>query len=455
MYNMQDWQSRRVRLTYQDQIDRLRDMELGDPLEPLMRFFSISTAGILIYIYTGWTLALVWAAYFLASSTLHARFISQLGDEVTQREVNIAAILFANLQISFALLPTYMFCSDNRALAVVGAALIAAQMVFQLRRSHTLPIYTAIQVGTLAAVSVAIFISFIPSYDRPLAYVGVALALAGMNFYFWQGVRSARRMRMRNQEETQKSLQSQKMAAIGQLAGGVAHDFNNNLTAIIGSLELVQATDDPEDHKLDVENALVAARQAATTVKQLLIYARMERQEVVMVCLHEVLAELEVLTQRLIPTAINFNISTTHTEELVCADRHQLIAALINLIVNAADAMPQGGRLELRTQAVDVEAATVLIDGAQLAPGRYVRLSVSDTGHGIPNDIMGKVLDPFFTTKPAAKGTGLGLSMVLGMSRELGGGLMIHSNAAGTRVDLFLPSARNDAPACGATGDGN
>jgi signal transduction histidine kinase len=233
------------------------------------------------------------------------------------------------------------------------------------------------------------------------------------------------------------------MAAIGQLAGGVAHDFNNNLTAIIGSLELMQEMDDPREHAFDVENALVAARQAAKTVKHLMIFARREKPDITRLEVQDIFAELDTLTRRLIPTSVSFQTSMTAPELSVHADRNQLLTALVNLIVNSIDAMPQGGDIFLNADQTRITQPRDLTNGTQLAAGRYVELSVTDTGEGISDDILSKVIDPFFTTKPVGKGTGLGLSMVAGMMQELGGGLSIQSGPETTCVSLYLPVTAN------------
>lgn len=423
------------------QIERLKDIENCDPTKPLVAGVFLVLGGTLIYAYTGWSVVPIWACYVFAATCLHNTYIQARLTHPSRAEKIIASILFANVQISFPTLPTYMFIQDTPVLAVAGGALIGAQMVFQLRRNTTLPIYSNVQCALMLLISIVIFLALSPYYDKPLAAILVALSLACANFFFWQGVQSGRKIWLRNRAALEASQHAQKMAAIGQLAGGVAHDFNNNLTAIIGSLELIQATDDPAEHEIDVNNALIAARQAASTVKQLLIYARMQRQDIAAVQVQEIIDELEKLTLRLIPVNVELAMPAPNPAQVVWADRSQLLAALINLVVNAVDSMPDGGRLALRAQEIAVQSPIRLVDSAQLGPGDFVRISVTDTGHGIPPELLSKIFDPFFTTKPVGKGTGLGLSMVLGMSRELGGGLTISSGAQGTRINLYLPSA--------------
>lgn len=430
---------------YASEFERLRELEFGEPFEPGIRLSAIALAGVLIFLSTGWISALIWAGYFLLSFWAHAHFITSRKSFVARYEVVVAALLFFNLQVAYCWLPTLMFCGNRDAIAMVGGVLIAAQLLFLVRRADTLLIYQNVQIVAVVGMGVMVYFSFLPNYTTPLEFAGVALALIGLIYYFYQSLRVSRRMWLSREASALQAHQAQKMAAIGQLAGGVAHDFNNNLTAIIGSLELIQLSDDPREQKVDLENALIAGRQAATTVKQLLIFARMQKPNMSKVDLEHAFSELKTLTSRLIPASVAFEIDVFDPELEVLADRGQLLSGLINLIVNSVDAMPQGGVLKLSAKQKQITAPSPMTDGSKLAPGGYAEITVSDTGHGIPPDIMSNVIDPFFTTKPVGKGTGLGLSMVAGMLREFGGGLSVQSDPGGTSIGLFLPIFQSSA----------
>jgi len=431
-------------------IELLLEVEFGDRLEPYLRVFAVFLSGLLIYIYTDWIGALLWPAGFLAALLIHKGFISTRKAPVSKGEVVIASSLFAILQASFGWLPLTLFSGTERVLVLVGAALFGAQLLFLIRRSDTLTAYNVAQVIMLLVGSIAIYIAFLPSYDTTLAYIGAALALLGLNFYFLQTMRVSRRMRLSREAAAQEAHQAQKMAAIGLLAGGVAHDFNNNLTAIIGSLELSQAIQDPKETKVDVDNALVAARQAASTIKNLMIFARVEKPNLAIVGLCDLVAELRTLITRLIPTSVTLNTMIEDPKLAFRADRNQLLSGLINIVVNSVDAMPKGGSLMITAQRKHFETPELMTDGRSLPPGTYVQLSLADTGHGIPEDILPQVVDPFFTTKPVGKGTGLGLSMVAGMMQEFDGGLSLRSSPQGTKINLLFPAqkptARQTAP---------
>ena len=222
----------------------------------------------------------------------------------------------------------------------------------------------------------------------------------------------------RNREE--QLHQSQKMQAVGQLAGGIAHDFNNVLTAIIGYSELLLANHRPTDPSFqDIMQIKQNANRAAGLVRQLLAFSRRQTLRPQVLQLGDVLSELQMLTRRLVGEKIEVDLRHGRDLWLVKADLNQFEQVIVNLIVNARDAMPDGGKIFLRTR--NVPAAECESYGEKLlTPADYVLIEVEDTGTGIPPDILGKIFDPFFTTKETGKGTGLGLSMVYGIVKQTG-----------------------------------
>lgn len=251
------------------------------------------------------------------------------------------------------------------------------------------------------------------------------------------------------QHETEERLrQSQKMDAIGQLTGGVAHDFNNVLTVITGTIEILQEglADKPQ---LAAIAQLIddAATRGAEITSQLLTFARRQPLEPREIDVNGLVLD----TARLLKPILGEHISieTALTEDAWCAmaDPSQLSSAIVNLAVNARDAMPGGGRLRLETANVALDATAGSGDG-DIAPGEFVMVAVTDTGHGIPAEIRDRVFEPFFTTKGVGQGTGLGLSMVYGFARQTGGTVRIESEEGrGTVVRLFLPRSDGRATA--------
>ena len=244
-------------------------------------------------------------------------------------------------------------------------------------------------------------------------------------------------------ERTREQLfQSQKMEAVGQLTGGVAHDFNNILAAIIGSLNLARRRmAEGQDVSRFLDNAVSAAQRGATLTQRMLAFARKQELNIEPVDLVGVVRDMAEMLERTIGPGVNIKTSFPLSLTPVMADRAQLELALINLVVNARDAMPAGGDIVL-------EAGT-----CKLAedPRPFVCLSVTDEGEGMDEATLARAVEPFFTTKGIGKGTGLGLSMVQGMVEQCGGKLVLTSAAGeGTRAQLWLPAS--DSAACQAPG---
>src|SRR5579883_843548 len=234
--------------------------------------------------------------------------------------------------------------------------------------------------------------------------------------------------------------QSQKMQAIGQLAGGIAHDFNNVLTAIIGYSDLLLANHRPTDPSFqDIMQIKQNANRAAGLVRQLLAFSRRQTLRPQVLQLGDVLSELQMLLRRLVGEKIGLDLRHGRDLWLVKADVNQFEQVIINLIVNARDAMPNGGRIELRTQNLNAADCAKLGEEA-LQAADYVMVEVEDTGHGIPPEVKDKIFEPFFTTKEVGKGTGLGLAMVYGIVKQTGGFVFCDSTVGrGTTFRILLP----------------
>ena len=241
-------------------------------------------------------------------------------------------------------------------------------------------------------------------------------------------------------EQAQRALfQSQKLESIGKLTGGVAHDFNNLLTAILGSLELLgkRLPDDPKARKL-LDNALQGARRGASLTQRMLAFARRQELNPELVRIPDLVEGMRGLFERSVGPDVFIRTLFAPNLPNVCVDANQLETALLNLVVNARDAMPRGGT-------ISIDAAEChLAEGDPLgaAAGRYLCLSVTDTGEGMDDATLQRAMEPFFTTKGVGKGTGLGLSMAHGLAEQSGGKLRLASTqGAGTTVEIWLPAA--------------
>ncbi len=242
--------------------------------------------------------------------------------------------------------------------------------------------------------------------------------------------------------------QSQKLEAIGQLAGGVAHDFNNMLTAIIGYTDLSLRRVGLENPiRRNLEETKKAAERAASLVRQLLAFSRKQILEPKVLDLNDVVRDMEKMLTRLIGE--NIKLATKLEPDLgsVKADPSQVEQIIMNLVVNARDAMPRGGKVTIETTNITFDDQTVLRH-VSVKPGEYVMLAVSDTGSGMDRETQRRIFEPFFTTKDIGKGTGLGLSTVYGIVKQSGGNIWVYSEQGmGTMFKVYLPRI-DDATVC-------
>jgi signal transduction histidine kinase len=235
--------------------------------------------------------------------------------------------------------------------------------------------------------------------------------------------------------------QAQKMEAVGQLTGGIAHDFNNLLTVVIGGLDMVQrSTAEPRTKRL-ASSALEAAERGAKLTGQLLAFSRTQRLRLEPTIPGPLIENMRELLSHTLGPAVQLELQLDEAAVPVLADSNQLELTVLNLAINARDAMPLGGTLSISTR-------SRLVSGdAELKDGEYLELRVSDTGTGMPAEVIAKAFDPFFTTKEVGKGTGLGLSMVYGVARQSGGTARIESEEGrGTTVSVLLPRTCAAAP---------
>jgi signal transduction histidine kinase len=268
-----------------------------------------------------------------------------------------------------------------------------------------------------------------------VALIGLAVA----------GVSEARERAEREGRRAQRQLlQAQKMEALGRLAGGIAHDFNNVLTAILGYADVAMSRLPPEsDLRADLEEIQRAATRAATLTSQLLTFGRREPVAPVALDLHALVGEMEAMLRPLIGGNVELVTHGDRAGGRVVADPSQLGQVVMNLVLNARDAMPGGGKLEIRTERVVLGARDDELPPGR-RPGAYVRLSVADTGVGIPEDARDQIFEPFVSTK--GDGTGLGLSTVYGIARQSGGFVRVESEAGhGSVFQVYLPQVEGSS----------
>ncbi|HMI19812.1 MAG TPA: ATP-binding protein [Sphingomonas sp.] len=243
--------------------------------------------------------------------------------------------------------------------------------------------------------------------------------------------------------------QSQKMEAIGQLTGGIAHDFNNMLTGITGSLDIIRrrmAAGRMDDVPRFMDAASTSAERAAALTHRLLAFSRRQSLDTKACNVNALIAGMDDMLRRTLGEQVRLEINLSAGLWPALTDTNQLENAVLNLAINARDAMKNGGRLHIETVNTSLDEHDLLKNDDAL-PGSYVVICITDTGSGMTPDILGKVFDPFFTTKSIGQGTGLGLSMIYGFAKQSGGHVRIDSEVGkGTTVKLYLPRAQVDDP---------
>jgi PAS domain S-box-containing protein len=283
--------------------------------------------------------------------------------------------------------------------------------------------------------------------DHSMGWV-VALARRPREFereavHFMQSVANLLASVVQRTHTQEQLAHAQRLDAVGQLTGGIAHDFNNLLTVISGNLQLLETQlEDRDDVQPIIGSALRAVGRGAELTRKLLAFARRQRLSPRALAPKQLLGELGLMLKRTLGEQVDLQIDFSKATPDVFADHAQLEAALINLALNARDAMPRGGCLRIGVRGECVEG-----DDEDVKPGEYVVFDVSDTGLGMPPEVLARAFEPFFTTKEQGKGSGLGLSMVYGFVKQSGGYLRTESRLGfGTRIELYLPAAKAPEP---------
>jgi signal transduction histidine kinase len=304
--------------------------------------------------------------------------------------------------------------------------------------------YTAFKTSAWSGLSAHIAVAS-TLIDGPRSWSFAVMGVAGLGALALAGLLTWLVLRdMAERRRAEEGLrQAQKMEAVGQLTGGIAHDFNNLLTAVIGNLDMIRSrsSDNERVQKL-TENALEAAQRGAKLTSQLLAFSRSQRMHLETVDVEQLLRGMSALLQQSAGTAVNVRIEVAADARFVVSDPNQLELALLNLALNARDAMARGGVLTISTHPANN------LHLRNLPERGYVEIRVADTGCGMTEEVRRRAIEPFFTTKQVGQGTGLGLSQVYAVVRESGGTLHIDSEPGqGTAVRLVLPAAAHDAVA--------
>ncbi|HEX6162907.1 MAG TPA: MASE1 domain-containing protein [Vicinamibacterales bacterium] len=351
--------------------------------------------------------------------------------------------LFAGSQLMFGLWG--IFATRDVPIAFIFFPIVGwAGLRFGARGSTTVVAMIAAFAIAIAGMGVGPFSAFPVEFTQFLLFT--FLALGSLSGLLLAAIMAERDDALHKRLVLEEQLRhSQKMEAVGRLAGGIAHDFNNLLTAIIGYTEIVLTSLDPkDDRRADAEEIGRAAMRAADLTRQMLAFSRRQVLQLKVIDLNVALSKVEPMLRRVIGEDIVMTVTGKATNAFVRVDPGQVEQVVMNLVVNARDAMPKGGRLTVETADAVLDDAA-LADSPDARPGAYVLLSVSDTGIGMSPEVRARIFEPYFTTKDVGKGTGLGLSTAYGIVRQSEGHISVSSEIGlGTTFRIYLP--RSEAP---------
>ncbi len=426
-------------MNYRDEIDRQLTFERGATVDVAIRFGGVSLGSVLLYLYTGYPIAFLWSGGYVATYLLYRWYLQMLGEHVSLRQQVTSHSLMIALTVAFLWMPSLMLVQGDPDQSLVGAALVGSQLVYLVRRGDT-ALFLVIGMTIANVVLFSAVVAYtVSGLDNIVAIAGVTLSWLALFFYLTQSLFVARARILSENKAKAESFQAQKLSALGQFAGGVAHDFNNILTAISGNLELFKELEDADEKKAAIDAAHQASQRAAKIVRQILIFSRKSPIELKNVDANAPVSSMLVLMQHLIPPRIKFSVNPLPVQKCVKIDQDQFVTGLLNLVLNSVDAIESIGRIDLSLSVERRRKKMSMAGGRILGDGEYVVYRVSDTGSGIPERIVKSVVEPFFSTKPVGKGTGLGLSMVVSIAESVGGGLEIETSSEGTTMRVLVP----------------
>ncbi|MGP6085561.1 ATP-binding protein [Antarctobacter jejuensis] len=438
-----------ARLFEDQRLDGLRRAEYGSRRKTLVGYGLVATGAVLLATILDWPLVLVWSlSYFLAEVCTAALIYGYFpGSPVLRYRAALVSYTVAGL--AFMSLPLYLIASPGApAMAFAASCGLAGMLLFTLQRTYyviELVIADCLRVTVLTlGLAVPMLVQLDQLADRLLVLfsaVGVAGFYIGSLISSWQNQRDLR--------DAQKSYAiSQKARALGQFAGGVAHDFNNQLTAILGNLDLHDALDDEAERQAALQDCRSAAERAAITVQQLLASTGRTRLSSQPLEMEGFLFALADLLGDLLEPEMDIEVQPPAEYLVAHADRDMLETCAIQLCLNAQDATRGAGRVHIRAER---RRTAPPLTPPPDAPPPYVVLIIEDNGPGVPSEALPLLAEPFYTTKGPAEGTGLGLAAVAGFARQSGGGLMLEKSPRGglmAQIYLreFTPDDRSHQP---------
>jgi signal transduction histidine kinase len=421
-------------------------------LEGVKRLEALGSVTILIRIgLTGIVAAMLWLSFdmrqffgvfivYALALLLNSAYLKSLPAQIDLREAAIVVAISVLIGLIWNASLVILWVQDPLPVRLVGIAGAFTLMIHALAMQRDDTMLVVADICNIAVAFVALTLASWLWLDRPTEAIALFVTSAAILIFFFYSLRTVSRLRRERSAKRAADMEGSRYATLGRLTGGVAHDFNNLLTVISGNLDLMREIDDPAELRDLAEGARIAAGRAAQVTANLLAYSRKSVLVPRLIDIEKSIEIVAVLLDQTLPKNIDVETSLKNDLPLVKVDPSRLESVLMGLCLNARDAMPDGGTIEIMCGVADTLPDHSKADtGPQPAEG-YLRICVSDTGHGIAPEALPRVCEPYYSTKDKSAASGLGLSMVEGFAKQSGGALQIESQlAVGTRVTLFFP----------------
>ncbi|MEL7166816.1 MAG: ATP-binding protein [Pseudomonadota bacterium] len=415
--------------------DDVRRTERMLSRELLVRFALITVCCATGWLFLRLAFLPVWMVCYMAMAVLEKHLVMRSARMPPRRALWVTCIAGFTLASVFAVLPIMVWnIGSETAKFATGLLLCGAALNIFLLRARNLALGVAYMLPICAAFYWIAFSFFTAPTGGTDFWIGLVLCLS-LTIYFWVCLVEADRAQTELTTTRAQFEQAQKIEGIGQMTSGISHDFNNILNVVQGNLELLRDYPDTPDRADFVNEALTATRRGAELVQALTSYGRAAASHETLLDPADVLRAVADMAARVLPANIHLDVQYPAPGQTIMVNETTLQSALLNLVINARDAMPSGGNLTLR-----VNTSAPAPDTVKASAAGHIAFEVRDTGTGIPPDLIDRVRDPFMSTKPKGEGSGLGLPMVSGFAVKAGGDITIDSTpGAGTTLRLFLP----------------